>query len=197
MCTIKSLMGWLLRLGILILGGISGVLLLWGFWPPPRQEQLIPLAVAEHEPLQPVARLVVRPTMRVGDSQIVEFHAAGRSESGSLEGVILSTRLDLSPMEVRPSGEVSSTITEGRGASFYWEVTPWQAGEVRGTLWVYLQLRPDAAGGRRVIAAPLVVIRSVTLWGWTGRQARLWGVFGMALAIGMAVLGQRWVRICV
>jgi len=190
--TTRRLVVWAVEGAAWIGTALSVALFGWGVWPLPRHTQVVGLALPEEAPIQSAARFVFQPAMRAGDSQIVELHVEGKKEAAT--PMVLAARLDLPLTEVRPSEAVSTTLAEGRGASFYWEVKPHFVEEVRGRLWMYLRRPSHAAGGeegQQVIAAPAVVIRSTSWWGWTGRQARMWGLVGMLAGAVMAFVGRR------
>ncbi len=175
---------------------VSLPLLVWGFWPPRREMVRVPLVPPAGMPSLPEARtirLVFSPTMRAGDSQIVEVNVTSEGDvtNGGVYdeyNVIAEARLDLSLADVRPADTVSAALVEGGGATFYWEVNPREEGALRGTVWLYLRFVPKAGGEetRQPVSAQLVEVHSKSLLKRTGAQARVVGIVGFV--IGLAIL---------
>lgn len=132
------------------------------------------------------------PSIRAGDSQIVKlrlFAVAGEPSDPILYKdylVIAEARLDLPLADVRPAELVSAALVEGRGATFYWEVSPRQEGMLRGTVWLYLRFVPKAGGEeiRQPVSVQWVEIHSRSILGRSGSEARLLGVVGFVAGIG-------------
>lgn len=182
---------------------ISLPLLVWGFWPPRRETVTLPLLPADGMPSLPEARtihLMFSSVMRAGDAQIVELNlsADGEAEDNRLYeeyNVIVEARLDLPFADVRPADVVSTALVEGGAATFYWEVNPRDVGELRGTVWLYLRLVPKAGGDetRQPVSAQLIGIRSKSVLGRTGSQARAAGVVGLIVGLALGILSiRRW-----
>ena len=177
---------------------ISLPLLVWGFWPPRRETVMAPLVLPAGMPSLPEARkirLTFSPTMRAGDSQIVEVNVTSEGDvtNGGVYdeyNVIVEARLDLPLADVRPADTVSAALVEGGGATFYWEVNPRGEGALRGTVWLYLRFVPKAGGPvgetRQPVSAQLLEVRSKSLLRRTGAQARVVGTVGFV--IGLAIL---------
>ena len=180
---------------------ISLPLLFWGFWPPRRETVTLPLLPADGMPSLPEARtihLTFSPVMRAGDAQIVELNlsADGEAEDNRLYeeyNVIVEARLDLPFADVRPAEVVSTALTEGGAATFYWDVNPHEEGELRGTVWLYLRLVPKAGGEetRQPVSAQLIGISSKSVLGRTGSQARAAGVVGLIVGLALGILFAR------
>ena len=184
---------------------VSLPLLFWGFWPPRRETVILPLLPAPGMPSLPEARTIrleFSPVMRAGDSQIVELNltADGEATDTSLYEeyrVIAEARLELPFANVRPADIVSTALGQGGAATFYWEVTPREQGVSRGTAWLYLRLIPKAGGPagetRGAVSAQSVAIRSRSVLGRTGSQARAMGVVGslVGLWLGFPFLRTR------
>jgi hypothetical protein len=174
---------------------VSIPLLVWGFWPPRRETVTAPLVLPAGMPSLPetrTIRLTFSPTMRAGDSQIVELNVTseGDSTDGSVYdayNVIVEARLDLPLTDVRPAELVSAALVEGGDATFYWEATPRQEGALRGTVWLYLRFVPKAGGEetRQPVSAQLVDIRSRSVLGRSGTEARGIGVIGFIVGTGL------------
>lgn len=188
----------------LLLLSISLPLLVWGFWPPRHESVTMPLSLPVGMPSLPEARTIMleyAPLMRTGDSQVVRLNlSAGTDSTGGdfyeANTVIAEARLELQFADVRPADVVSAALTEGGAATFYWEVNPREVGDLRGTAWLYLRFVPKAGGeeARQPVSAQLVEIRSMSMLGRTGSEARVVGVIGFIVGLGMGisfVLGRR------
>jgi len=184
---------------------VSLPLLVWGFWPPRRETVVLPLLPAPGMPSLPEARTIrleFSPVMRAGDSQIVELNLTADGEAADTSlyeeyRVIAEARLELPFANVRPADIVSTALGQGGAATFYWEVTPREQGVSRGTAWLYLRLIPKAGGPagetRGAVSAQSVAIRSRSVLGRTGSQARAMGVVGslVGLWLGFPFLRTR------
>ena len=184
---------------------VSLSLLFWGFWPPRRETVVLPLLPAPGMPSLPEARTIrleFSPVMRAGDSQIVELNLTADGEAADTSlyeeyRVIAEARLELPFANVRPADIVSTALGQGGAATFYWEVTPREQGVSRGTAWLYLRLIPKAGGPagetRGAVSAQSVAIRSRSVLGRTGSQARAMGVVGslVGLWLGFPFLRTR------
>ncbi len=176
---------------------VSLPLLSWGFWPPHRETVILPLLPAAGMPSLPEARtirLMFSPVMRAGDSQIVELNLSADGDAGDASlyeefNVIVEARLDLPFANVRPADVVSTALAEGGAATFYWEVNPREEGELSGTVWLYLRLVPKAGGAevRQPVSAQLIGIRSKSVLGRTGTEARVLGVVGLIIGLAMGI----------
>ncbi len=192
---------WLVLASVFLV--ISLPLLVWGFWPPRRETATVPLVLPAGIPSLPderTIRLTFSPRLRVGDSQIVELNVT--SEGGVTDGgvydaynVIAEARLDLSLADVRPVETVSAALVEGGGATFYWEVNPREVGALRGTVWLYLRFVPKADGPagetRQPVSAQLLEVRSQSMLGRSGTEARGIGVVGTVLGLVALLWGIR------
>ncbi|MFZ5856131.1 MAG: hypothetical protein ACOYZ6_04810 [Chloroflexota bacterium] len=189
----------------LVFALVSLSLLVWGFWPPRRETATVPLILPAGMPSLPeerTIRLTFSPRMRAGDSQIVELNVT--SEGNPTDGgvydaynVIAEARLDLALADVRPADTVSAALVEGGGATFYWEVNPREEGALRGTVWVYLRFVPKAGGeeARQPVSAQLMEVRSQSLLGRSGTEARGIGVVGAVLGLIALLWGIRVKRL--
>lgn len=180
---------------------VSLTLLLWGFLPSRRETVSTSLAIPAGMPALPEARTIhftYSPVMRLGDSQVVELKL---SADGGLDGanvyeetnVIVEARLEFEGADARPADLVSATLDEGGAPTFYWEVTPRGVGEARGTVWLYLRFVPKSGGEetRGPVSAQLVAIRSKSMLGRTGSEARLLGVVGGLIGLALLIPAAR------
>ena len=94
--------------------------------------------------------------------------------------VIAQARLDLAGVEVSPPGETSAQLVPGQTVSFFWSVSPREAGTFRGTLWLHLRFVDKVSGeeSQRPISAQTVEIQGTNFIGLSGNVARTAGVIG-------------------
>jgi len=94
--------------------------------------------------------------------------------------VIVQARLDLAGVEVSPPGETSAQLVPGQTVSFFWSVSPREAGTFRGTLWMHLRFVDKVSGeeSQRPILAQTVEIQGANLIGLSGNAARTTGLIG-------------------
>jgi hypothetical protein len=195
----------LLLILALVCLGFSISLLMWGFWPPRRETVTVPLTLPAGMPSLPETRqieLTYSPSIRAGDSQIVELKLTSEGESGNASvydefNVIAEARLDLPFSDVRPSDAVSTALVKDGAATFYWEIDPSEAGKLSGTMWLYLRFIPKAGGEemRQPVSAQLLEIRSRSMLGRTGAEARVAGVIGLIVSCGLGIPWLRTLRI--
>ncbi|GIK09278.1 MAG TPA: hypothetical protein PKC99_11670 [Anaerolineales bacterium] len=161
---------------------VSIPLLIWGFWPPRRETATVPLVTPAGAPSLPgrTARLTYSPSMRAGDSQVARLDVSADGDLPPGYDVVAEARLDFPLAEARPAELVSAALTEGHGATFYWEAKPRETRTSSGTLWLYLRFVPKAGGEetRQPVWAERVEIRSTSLLGRTGSEARAAGAAG-------------------
>ncbi|MBI5932646.1 MAG: hypothetical protein HY867_02975 [Chloroflexi bacterium] len=176
-------------------------MLAWGFIPPRRETVSTPLLIPADLPALPEARTIhvtYAPVTRLGDSQVVELNL---SADGDVDGenvyeeynVIVEARLELEGADARPADLVSAALARGASPTFYWEVTQREAGAARGTVWLYLRFVPKAGGeeARGPVLAQRVEARSRSVLGRTGSEARMGGVVGLFIGVGMGILSAR------
>ena len=94
--------------------------------------------------------------------------------------VVAEARFDIAGIEVRPPDLVSQPLTQGTSATFYWSIRPQEAGDYRGTIWLYLRFVDKSNGeeSRKTVSAQIVDIEAVNLLGLSGALARTTGVVG-------------------
>ena len=177
---------------ILFAGGLS--LAVWGFWPSSRDIRESALQGLDGElglPEARVIRLEYSLAPRLGDSQVMDLRILPAEESVGTETVydaytvLAEARLDMPLASVRPEGAISAPLSSASGATFYWDVSPRVGDEMEGTVWTYLRFIPKGGGAetRQAVSAQMVRIRSVSVLGRTGTQARALGVAGLCLGI--------------
>ena len=157
------------------------------------------------------------PVIRAGDSDIIRLtlevdEQGNLTPTAMIEGnqvtgevveipdlyethhVTAEARLDLAGVEVSPPETISSPLLPGKAVSFYWSVSPREAGTFRGTLWLHLRFVDKASGeeSRRPISAQTVEIQGADLLGFSGNLARTLGVIGSVTGtvIGFPFLEQ-------
>jgi len=94
--------------------------------------------------------------------------------------VIVETRFDIAGMEVRPAELVSEPLSPGNSVTFYWSIRPPEAGDYRGTIWLYLRFvdKQNGEESRKTVSAQIVEIKAVNLFGLSGNFGRTIGVVG-------------------
>lgn len=180
---------------------ISGtILLIWGYWPNPRQARSIPLAPQEGLAVPLKLTLEWPSLLREGDRGrirllLAEAVPAGR---GEVEPILLEAHLELPGAQFSPPGEISQGLLPGREAIFQWLVEPQRAGEFRGTVWVYsLPPAGNAPVSRRTaLSAQMFEFRTNRLFGLDTRLAQVTGIVLTALSLVflLAPLVSRWAQ---
>ena len=121
----------------------------------------------------------VTPTAQIGGNvitgKVVEIPNLYESHH-----VIAETRFDIAGMEVRPAELVSEPLSPGNSVTFYWSIRPPEAGDYRGTIWLYLRFVDKSNGeeSRKTVSAQLVEIKAVNFLGLSGTFARTTGIVG-------------------
>jgi len=171
--------------------------------PPPEPAQPTPPAPVPAIPERRRLTLEFPPVIRAGDADLIrltlELDAQGNlTPTAQIEGnqvigevveipnlyethhVTAEARLDLAGVEVIPPGTISSPLLPGQSVTFYWSISPREAGSFRGTLWLHLLFVDKASGeeSRRAVSAQTVEIESTNLFGFSGNSARTLGVIG-------------------
>lgn len=166
--------------------------------PPVQPTQSVP-AIPERRRLT----LEFPPVIRAGDADIVRLTLevddlgnltptamfGGNQVGGEVveipnlyetHNVTAEARLDLAGVEVTPAETISSPLLPGQSVSFYWSVSPRQAGTFRGTVWLHLRFVDKISGeeSRRAVSAQTIEIEGANLFGFSGSFARTFGVIG-------------------
>lgn len=128
----------------------------------------------------------VTPTAQIGGNvltgQVLEIPNLYESHN-----VIAATRFDIAGMEVRPADLVSEPLSPGSSVTFYWSIRPPEAGDYRGTIWLYLRFVDKLNGeeSRKTVSAQIVEIEAVNFLGLSGNFARTTGVIGSVVGTVM------------
>ncbi len=178
------------------------------------QEAVVPSQAATAVPAIPEQRLLTLeypPNIRAGDSRVVRLildvdEKGNITPTAIVDGdeiigetvqipnlydthtVIAESRLDLAGVEVLPADLISEPLLPGEKVQFYWSVRPENAGNYRGTVWLYLRFIPKDGGTetRRTLSAQVIEINATTLFGLKAAPARTMGAVGSFIG---AVLG--------
>lgn len=180
---------------------LSLPLLFWGFWPPRMETRTVAIQFPAGGPSLPGERSLVLkvPTfIRAGDSAVAELSLLAEGETADAVFneyiVIAEARLDLPFAEVRPADLVSTTLSPGGTATFYWEIRPREEGTLRGEVWVYVRFVPKGGDGeetRIAVSVQQVEVRSGSAWKRTGSEARTLGVVGTLIGLALGFWGWR------
>jgi len=94
--------------------------------------------------------------------------------------VIAEARFDIAGVEVRPSELISTPISQGQTAVFYWSVRPNDVGVYRGTIWLYLRFVDKVSGeeSQKTVSAQIVELEAVNFLGLSANLARSTGIVG-------------------
>jgi len=185
--------GWMKRAIQLILAilflAVSLILLVWGFWPPKRETRVTQLTSNGGDPSLTEARnirLEYTPVARAGESEVIRLYlepgeAYQADALYDAYNIIAEARMEMPFADFRPTNILSTPLLPGNTASFYWEVTPRERVALHGTIWVYLRFIPKTGGEetRVTVSAQDATIRSKSLLGRTGREARVAGVVSL------------------
>jgi hypothetical protein len=186
-----------------ILLAIAVLILIWSFWPTARFEQQITssfggslagLPGAESAGFMETRLLTIDSprSVRVGDSDLIKMTFAVAPEVNQesytipdlydTHNLVLEARLDLAGMQVAPGAAISEPLRRGQTITFFWSISPIQAGHYRGNLWVYLNLVPKGGGeiDRRALVAHRMDIQGLSILGLPAGIAR-WGGAAAAL----------------
>jgi hypothetical protein len=181
-----------------ILLALALLILTWSFWPTARMQQQITssfgdslsgLPGAESAGLIETRLLTIDSprSVRVGDSDLVRMTfavAPGSDDQNTYtipnlydtHNLVLEARLDVAGMQVAPGAGISEPMRRGQTITFYWSISPIQAGHYRGNLWVYLNIVPKLGGeiDRRALVAHRMDIQGLSVFGLPADIAR-WG----------------------
>ena len=94
--------------------------------------------------------------------------------------VLAESRLDMAGVQVLPAETISEPLLPGESVTFYWSIRPSEAGEYRGTVWLYLHFIPKAGGIEltRTISAQFIEVNATTFLGVKAGPARWMGAIG-------------------
>jgi hypothetical protein len=190
-------------LGLLLLAG-SFVFLAWGYWPAHRELRVRPVFTAgASQAKEDALTLLFPPKIRVGEAGVVRvtldvgalsdfLPAAGETLSSSFyetHNLIAEARLDLPGVPVQPSGLISAPVSQGQTAVFYWTLRPANAGNFRGTIWLYLRAIDKYTGEehRETVSAQMVEIESIKFLGFVVNRARTIGFVGAVVGLFLSL----------
>ena len=190
-------------LGLALLAG-SILFLSWGYQPAHRELRVRPVsasgsASAEEE----VLTLLFPPRIRVGEVGVVRLTldvdalkdflpAAGGTESSNVydtHSVIAEARFDLPGIPVRPSELISAPVSQGQTAVFYWTLRPNEAGNFRGTIWLYLRAVDKLTGEERreTVSAQIVEMEAVKFLELPINRVRIIGLVGFVIGLFLSL----------
>ena len=103
--------------------------------------------------------------------------------------VIAEARFDIAGMDVRPSDIISTPISQGQAAVFYWSVRPQEVGHYRGTIWLSLRYIDKLTGEetRKTVSAQIVEIEAVNLLGLPANLVRATGMAGSVIGMVLSI----------
>lgn len=108
--------------------------------------------------------------------------------------VLAESRLDMAGMQVLPAETISEPLLPGEAVTFYWSIRPSEAGEYRGTVWLYLHFIPKAGGKEltRTISAQFIEVNATTFLGVKAGTARWLGAIGSLISgiLGMPLIDE-------
>lgn len=152
------------------------------------------------------------PKIRAGDSDIVRLTLevddlgnitpTAENEGNAVAGevieipnlyethyVIAEARFDIAGLEIRPSELISTPISQGQTAVFYWSIRPEEVGLYRGTVWLYLRYVDKSTGeeSRKAVSVQMVEIEAVNFLGLPANLARATGVAGSVIGMVLSL----------
>jgi hypothetical protein len=94
--------------------------------------------------------------------------------------IVAEARLDIAGLQISPEDTMNEPMVRGERTIFYWSVSPTQAGDYRGTLWLFLNIIPKNGGqpDRRPLLARPIEIQATTVLGLPANVAEISGVAG-------------------
>lgn len=173
---------------------------------------VIATAVPSRLPERRLLSLEWPPRIRVGDTDTIRLtlavDAAGNitptAEIGGNEiaaepvlienlfdthTIQMEARLNLAGLNVQPQGLQVEQLFPGERVTFYWSVSPGQAGEHRGNLTAQLAMIPKGIGRaeRRQILARTLEVESVSVMGMSAGVARWAGFAGSVMGFVFSI----------
>ncbi len=176
--------------------------------PLPTMTQNVPvptqaLTAVPRIPEQRRLTLEFPPTIRAGDSDIIrltlEVNEMGDIvPTAEIDGnivvgevvevpnlydthtIIAQSRLVMAGVQVLPEEMISEPLLPGESVTFYWSILPEEAGEYRGTVWLYLRFIPHDGSPEmtRTISAQFIEVNATTFLGVKAGPARWLGAIG-------------------
>lgn len=88
--------------------------------------------------------------------------------------------LDIAGVQLKPEATISQELKPGESITFYWSLHPKDVGTYRGIARMALRFEPKEDGAAQTLTLPPqpLEFRVVTLFGLTGRMARILGGIG-------------------
>ena len=187
-------------LGVIIL--IASVsLLVWGYSPQKIENLTLHIPGIGQQSLDWTAGL------RAGDAGIMrltlstdELVLDGKSDPGvengilnhvrrvllkNPENIVAETRIEIPGASVFPGSEMSQPLRQGEGLKTSWQIMPLESGTLNGEVWLYLHptLEIQGDGIRQPVSILNFNLQSSSLFGLTGRQARISGIIGLGIVL--------------
>ena len=135
----------------------------------------------------------ITPTAVV-DGNIVTGETVSIPNLYDTHNILAQARLDMAGVEVLPAEMISEPLLPGEPVSFFWSVRPEDAGEYRGTVWLYLRFTPKTGGDSltRTLSAQFIEIEATTFLGLKAGPARWMGAIGSFISgiLGMPLIDE-------
>lgn len=106
--------------------------------------------------------------------------------------ITAESRMDLTGLELDPTGVSGQVLPEGKNIYFTWNVVPGRDGAYEGTIWFYLILYPKNERPsliQHAVSAQAIDIKVISILGVNSNFWRFLGVFG--LLVGLFLLKKR------
>jgi len=194
----KSVIPKLLGL-ILLIASVS--LLIWGYYPQQEENLTLQIPGIGQQSLSWTA------SFRAGDfgrlrlilsSAELELdrNAMLSNEGGKLDpvhqeilkdpyNIVAETRIELPGVRILPGAEMSQPMRPGEDLKTIWQIMPSESGTYHGEVWLYLHPISENQGDgiRQPISILNIHLKSIDLYGVTGRQARILGMVGIGVLL--------------
>lgn len=182
---------------------LSLIPIIWSFWPGSQTHEEIVFQNRQFVIDRP-ERLaaansgeVILAIKRVPTGQVSQTPGAAGGMPAALDDLYLThqvmaeARLEISGVEVKPSGPVSEPLLRDQDLRFSWQTTPGMPGDYEGTLWLHLVLVPLGGGETERVAlmAKKISFHAGDFLGWDAALARGYGLSGFSAGlVGWAML---------
>lgn len=173
--------------------GISGLLGLWSLWPVAveQHEIAVRLAGASEAGLPEQMVLEAPGVIRLGQNAEVKLQLPARDGSGLPATAVVEARLEITGVDIEPGSRLMQTVIPGREITLRWLVSPYQAGQVEGMLWLNWTITLNGQEQRLPVLARPVEMQVVGFLGWPVWVAQ---VTALLLAVGGGVLWRSGAR---